>query len=71
VVLTVARYELAGQKVIEGAGVEPDVAVGELPEPPEGMAGRELGLWLRQRRAEVRAEQLQAALAAVRGKLEG
>lgn len=69
VVFTVAHYELAGGGVIEGNGVEPDVTVGELPPPPEGMAGRELGLWLRERREEVRGEQLQAALRVIRDKL--
>jgi carboxyl-terminal processing protease len=60
--LTVARYELAGGLVIEGNGIEPDVVVGPLPEPPEDMEGEEAILWLRERRDEARAEQMGEAV---------
>jgi carboxyl-terminal processing protease len=61
-VITVAHYELAGGRVIQGNGVEPDVLAGEWPERPEDLSVEQLGEWYRSTRAETRAKQMDAAL---------
>ncbi len=69
IVFTVARYELAGGKLIEGNGVEPDVTAGELPSPPEGLAPEERRGWLLEQQTVARREQMDAALELLKEKL--
>jgi carboxyl-terminal processing protease len=68
-VITVAHYQLAGGRIIQGNGVDPDVVAGEWPERPEGLSTQQLGEWYRENRAKTRAEQMDAALRVIRQKL--
>jgi carboxyl-terminal processing protease len=68
-VITVAHYQLAGGKIIEGNGVKPDVVAGEWPERPQGLSLQELGEWYRTNREKTRSEQMDAALRVIRQKL--
>jgi len=67
--LTVAYYELANGKIIEGKGIEPDVAVGEIPLLPGGLDDKAAREWLRQAREKASKEQLNRALHVLREKL--
>jgi carboxyl-terminal processing protease len=59
--LTVARYELAGGKVIGEDGLTPDVVAGEMPEPPRDAPVEELRQWYLENRQKARQAQLDAA----------
>jgi carboxyl-terminal processing protease len=65
--LTVEHYELAGGKVVEGTGIEPDEVVGALPRPPGGPPGAREA-W-RDRIVSARQEQLDRALAILEEKM--
>ncbi|MFW6188866.1 MAG: S41 family peptidase [Planctomycetota bacterium] len=67
VILTVARYQLAGGRIVEGQGVRPDVEVGELPPfPMEELQKAEQ--WHEQRRRAMERQQ-ERALQILRQKL--
>ena len=67
--LTVAHYELADGRIIEGKGIQPDVAAGELPPLPEGLDERAAREWLHQEREKARKNQLDRGLQVLREKL--
>ena len=69
VMLTVAHYRLEGGLVIEGNGVQPDVVVGELPEPPQDLKRPEALQWLREKRAAAREQQLAKAVEILKERL--
>ena len=62
--LTVARYVLADETVVEGEGVQPDVVAGELPPMPQ--EGREAVEEWMQRYERSRQEQLERAIQVLR-----
>ncbi len=65
--LTVARYVLANDRVVEGQGIRPDVVVGELAPMPEG-GRQEVKEWMEHYR-QSRKEQLDRAVALLRERL--
>jgi carboxyl-terminal processing protease len=60
-ILTVAHYELAGGKAVEGEGIIPDQVVGRMPSYPAEAKSEEVKAWLESYQ-QAKAEQLQAAV---------
>jgi len=67
-VVTVARYELAGGKTVEGQGILPDIVVGEVPAFPESEDPEEVREWVRAFRS-AKEEQFKAALEFIKEKV--
>jgi carboxyl-terminal processing protease len=59
--LTVARYELAGGKPVEGVGIRPDVVTGEVPPYPGDQGPEAIQAWL-EAQDRAKAQQLEAAV---------
>jgi carboxyl-terminal processing protease len=69
--ITVSHYRLAGGRIIEGNGVEPDVVVGEVPQPPKGPITEAVRKQLVEEREKAFEAQMQRALEVMREKLAG
>jgi len=67
--LTVSRFELEGGKVIAGAGITPDVEVGQIPPRPEGLDPEQARAWYIEQRDKADEAQLQEALELIGQKL--
>ncbi len=68
--IIVSYYELAGGRVIEGQGLEPDVVVGEMPPLAKEPGPQDVEAW-RKLYAESKEEQLRKAVEILRQKLTG
>jgi len=68
VVLTVGHYVAGSGVAVDGAGVEPDIEVGEVPPPPTDEDAEARERWLAQFRA-AQEEQLQRAVEFLRTKM--